>query len=328
MDLQNKKVVFIAPSFFGYDDIIEKALIRHGALVYRMLDRPFSSPLFKAITTLFARPVAKVLDFFYLHKIKKMPLNVDFVLVINGQTLSENILLALRKKNSSAIFVLYMWDSIENRSSIVPNLGLYDKKYSFDRDSAQRYNFHFRPLFYDKIETEGTLNEHGETFLMSFIGTAHSDRYSVISVLADTFSDSHCFWYMYLQAPWVFWWYKLSSFTFRKARESEFEFVPLSIEKMKDVFRRSEIIIDIEHPSQTGLTIRTFDIMRSAKKMVTTNKDIVNYDFFGYGNVFLIDRTNPQIPASFIERKFKPYSDEILDFYSVDGWLRDVLSVG
>lgn len=326
MDLQNKKVIFIAPKFFGYDEIIERALIRNGASVYRLFDRPFSSPFLQAATKLFGILASKTLDFYYLFLIRKMPTNVDFVLVINGQTLSRNTLLTLRKRNFKAKFVLYMWDSIRNRSLIISNLDLFDTKFSFDKDSVQQYDFKFRPLFYDNLRSPRGSAENSQSFLMSFVGTAHTDRYRIIKVLAKKFSDRNCFWYLYLQAPWVFWWNKFSNNSFRGAKKSDFEFSVLPVEILTDVFDRTEIIVDIEHPNQTGLTVRTFDIMRSSKKMVTTNRDIVNYDFYMFGNIQLINRDDPQIPDAFIERKFTPYSEKILHFYSVDGWLEDVLS--
>ena len=61
--------------------------------------------------------------------------------------------------------------------------------------------------------------------------------------------------------------------------------------------------------------------------MVTTNKDIINYDFYGYGNIFLIDRDSPAVPEEFINRPFSPYSKDIIKFYSVDAWIKDVLSL-
>ena len=46
MELKGKRVVFIAPNFFGYDLAIERALSRQGAEIFRLKDRPFSSSIF------------------------------------------------------------------------------------------------------------------------------------------------------------------------------------------------------------------------------------------------------------------------------------------
>lgn len=327
VNLKSKNVVFIAPEFFGYDLIIEQALSDSGASVYRLVDRPFSGSVYKAITKLMGRIIGKILDNYYLCKLKQMNVSADYVLVINGQTISRAFLLNLKSKNPSAKFILYMWDSLENRPDIVHNFDVYDEKYSFDRRSAKRFGLKFRPLFYGGLNKNETMKDDADRYLMSFVGTAHSDRYAIVSSLRKKFSHRDCFWYLYLQAQWVYWWYRLSNSTFAGAKKNEFMYSPMSSFEMRNVFNNSEIIVDIEHTSQTGLTIRTFDIMRSGKKMVTTNKDIVNYDFYKYGNVYLIDRDFPSIPDDFINRKFSPYSEDIIRFYSVYGWIEDVFNL-
>jgi hypothetical protein len=66
--------------------------------------------------------------------------------------------------------------------------------------------------------------------------------------------------------------------------------------------------------------------MSAQKKMVTTNKDVINYDFYKFGNIFILDRNNPNISEDFINRRFNPYTQEILDYYSIDGWLEEVMN--
>jgi hypothetical protein len=321
MELKGKKVVFIAPEFFGYDMAIERALTKQGATVFRLKDRPFSSAIANAFTKIFTKTVRILLDHYYYSRLADIPCDFDFVLVINGQTVSRNILNKLKIKNDKAKFVLYMWDSLKNRSSILDNLDLFNSRFSFERDTGAL--FKFRPLFF---EPKVSVNSHEEVYLMSFIGTAHSDRFAVINKINASLNFKACFWYLFLQAKWVFYWYKISRRDFANAKISDFYFLPISSSDAHDVFTKSKIIVDVEHPLQKGLTSRTLEVLGAGKKLVTTNKDIINYDFFEYGNICIIDRLNPRIPKDFIEKKFKPYSSKILHFYSVDGWLSEVLS--
>ncbi len=323
----SKNVVFIAPDFFGYDLIIEKALSDSGANVYRLVDRPFSGAIYKAISKFFGNIVSKILENYYLSKLNKHNVSADYVLVINGQTLSRKTLLTLKSENPNAKFILYLWDSLKNRPTIIRNLDIYDEKFSFDREDSQKYGLKFRALFYGDSEENETLNHKSDRYLMSFVGTAHSDRYAIVSALKPNFKDHDCFWYLYLQASWVYWWYKITNSAFSGAMKNDFMYSSLQYSEMRRVFNQSEIIVDIEHESQVGLTIRTFECMHSGKKMVTTNKDIINYDFYRYGNIFLIDRDSPAVPEEFINRPFSPYSKDVIKFYSVDTWIKDVLSL-
>lgn len=320
MKLKGKSIVFIAPNFFGYDLAIERALSKQGAEIFRLKDRPFSNSIFKAITKIFTRLVRKILDYYYLTRLEDIPNNFDLVLVINGQTVSRKVLNKLKEKNHNAKFILYMWDSLKNRSTVEDTLDLFDKKFSFERDNTPLFSF--RPLFFEPWVS--SVN-YKNTYLMSFIGTAHSDRFSIIKKINDAFSSKVCFWYMFLQAKWVFYWYKISRVDFAGAKIDDFNFSPMPSSDWHSVFMRSEIIVDIEHPMQKGLTSRTFEVLGVGKKLVTTNSDVVNYDFYKYGNIYVIDRLNPEIPEEFIERRFNPYPSNILNYYSVDGWLGEVL---
>ena len=58
--------------------------------------------------------------------------------------------------------------------------------------------------------------------------------------------------------------------------------------------------------------------------MITTNKDIVNYDFYNRNNICVIDRKNITIPISFFDNEYENNDKEILYKYSVKGWIDDV----
>ena len=48
--LSGKRILFMAPKFFGYETEIARALAARGALVDLLPDRPFGSPFMTAIT--------------------------------------------------------------------------------------------------------------------------------------------------------------------------------------------------------------------------------------------------------------------------------------
>ena len=323
--LIGKKIILVAPKFFGYDCIIEKALTDAGADVFRIIDRPFNVALLNAITKVLTGLVSTLLNNYYLTQIGRYQDSADYVLVINGQTLSRKTIQHMREKHPNAKFILYMWDSIENRPGVKGVINFYDESYSFDPESAKRYNLKFRPLFYGPVD-KGKSIKSKHRYLMSFIGTVHSDRYAILRSLSRNFSVPECYWYLYLQARWLYWWKRLSDSAFRGSMIDDFYYDAISNSEVQQVFDSSEIIVDIEHPKQAGLTIRTFEVMRAGKKMITTNKKVAGYDFFDYGNICIIDRSCPLVPNEFIQRPFKPYSAAILHHYSVDGWLAEIFN--
>ena len=323
--LQGKHVLLIAPRFFGYDQEIGAELSRRGAIVDTLADRPFDTPFMTAVTRFRRDWVIGAATRLYKKTLETLGRShYDLVFVVNGQTLSQEMLRSLRAAYPRARFVLYMWDSMDNRAAVLPNLPLFDRCLSFDRKSAQTYDMVFRPLFFSSGFTQDAHHEH--EFDLSFIGTAHTDRWAVATrVKAAVPASAKCFFYLYLQAPWVYWAYRLTNSTMRSAPKSDFRFAPVAKSEVQSVFKRSLGILDIEHPSQTGLTIRTLETLGAQKKLVTTNTRIRDYDFYDPANVCCIDRQNPVIPADFLTTPYRPNSPETYRKYSIAGWMDETL---
>lgn len=326
--LDKENVLLIAPCFFGYEHEIIAELKRRGADVDFLPDRPFQSPFMKAITRLRRELVINLAERFFWKEIQKFNRkNYDLILVVLGECVSPIFLSNLKVAFPKATFTLYMWDSFKNRKFLPKNLPYFDKCFTFDFDDAKNYGMQFRPLFYSCgfRKTE----ERNFKFDISFIGTAHSDRYRIVSqVAANLPKDAKSYLYLFLQAPWVFWMHKLGNSAFKSATIGEFNFLALTKAEVQKVFSDSRIVLDIEHPEQTGLTMRTFETLGAQKKMITTNSNVIKYDFFNKNNIWVIDRDEIEpIPNSFFLQPYEPLSDEIYEKYSIKGWLDDVLGV-
>ncbi|MEK5777604.1 lipopolysaccharide biosynthesis protein, partial [Acinetobacter nosocomialis] len=57
-----------------------------------------------------------------------------------------------------------------------------------------------------------------------------------------------------------------------------------------ELYAKSNIILDISHPGQSGLTMRTFEAIGAGKKLITTNTNIKEYPFYNANNIFIISR--------------------------------------
>ena len=109
------------------------------------------------------------------------------------------------------------------------------------------------------------------------------------------------YWFLYLQAGFMFYWYWLTKKEFKLTDRSLFTTVKKSGNEIASIVSKTAIIVDIESPGQKGLTMRNIEMIGLKKKLVTTNKDIIHYDFYKPQNICIIDRSNPIIPNSFIE---------------------------
>lgn len=322
--LSGQRVLLIAPAFFGYETEIQSELERRGAIVERLLDRPFSTAIMKALARFSRALVMPAADRYFHSALDRLSGQYDLALVISGQTLSRRVIRRIKKDNPGIRMYLYMWDSLGNRPAARKKFFLYDRVLTFDRQDADAHGLNFRPLFYGAGFIE--IPNVPPSITYSFIGTAHTDRYDVMNAIKKQ-APAHTtsFIYYFLHAPWVFHVQKIVNPAFREAKFSEFSFVPLSKSKVWSIFQSSRIIVDIEHPRQTGLTMRTIEAFGAGKKLITTNADIETYDIFDPHNVLIIDRTNPKIPDDYFLTPARPPNPDLKYKYSIVGWMDDIL---
>jgi hypothetical protein len=325
MELIDKKILLICPNFFSYHKKIIMNLEASGASVNYIEDRPFTSFFMRAMTSLSPYIVSRALEIYYIKKIKKNKnLDYDFIFVVNGQTISKTVLSYLKETQANSKFILYLWDSILNRPNIVKNFVFFEEVYTFDEEDSIKFGIKFRPLFYLK-DFKPSQKEKNNIDL-SFVGSIHSDRYKIIKKIKQNYSKKYKFYfYMYIQAKWVFLIYKYLMPSMEIRNHNDFSFSQLSVEEVQRIFEDSSCILDIEHPNQTGLTIRTMEAVFSGKKLITTNFRIKNYDFYNEANIFILDREKPIIPNNFLNTKFEDMSSSIRHKYSIDGWIQDLL---
>ena len=103
------------------------------------------------------------------------------------------------------------------------------------------------------------------------------------------------------------------------------EFIPF--EENQKRMKESKIILDIHKEIQNGLTFRVFEAIGLNKKLITTNKDIINYDFYNPNNIFVWDEKITEIPRNFLDNEYEKLSDEIYKKYSLENWVKTVFNI-
>ncbi len=99
---------------------------------------------------------------------------------------------------------------------------------------------------------------------------------------------------------------------------------PLDYLDVNKSHTNTKVILDLPHPLQNGLTMRTIEAIGANKKLITTNEDIKNYDFYDEDNICILDKENITIEKDFFEKPYKKISKDIKNKYSLDSWIEDV----
>ena len=323
--LQGKKILLIAPVFFGYENHIRSELISRGAIVDYVPDRPFSSQMLKALIR-FAPILTQPISNSYFKKIftEKSDQNYDYLFVIQGEALGVSSIKLAKQLFPKVSTKFYLWDSIANKKNTLKKLPFFKEVFTFDRSDAKEFNLSYRPLFF--ISDPHVASKTTDKYLISFIGTVHSDRYKICKKVGGLLpKTTTSFFYLYLQAPWVYFVRKLFNPSFWHASIHDFKFRPLSKNDMSRVFEDSFSVLDIEHPKQRGLTMRTFDVLASGKKLITTNDAIRSEDFYISNNVLIIDRgVKIDFNSSFFSTPFTSLPVFFHQKYSLKGWIDEI----
>ncbi len=73
--------------------------------------------------------------------------------------------------------------------------------------------------------------------------------------------------------------------------------------------------------------MRSIEAMGLSRKLVTTNSDVVNYDFFDSANVLSVNSLNADAMANFAATPYHPVPAHILAGYRLDSWVKDVFGL-
>ena len=333
LEFSNMKLLLIMPRFFDYPKCISDELISLGYDVDFYDDRPSTNPFIKAAIKLNKHLVHFQVSRYFKRLLTETKCkSYDYVLIISGQSLSFSVSMIrkLRESQKKALFVLYQWNSISNFPSILKYIGLFDKAYSFDRKDARNYdNLNFLPLFYSiKYEKMGTAYDNKKKYDFCFIGTAHPKKYRFIKTMVNELKTVYPkqFLYFFFPSRFVYLYRKLFNKEFKFAKFKEFHFTPLNETQLIDVYTSTKCVLDCPQKGQTGLTIRVIEALGSKKKIITTNKDILNYDFYRRENIYVFS-DKFDFDDVFFNSEYKDIPIEIYKKYSLKNWLLEILKV-
>lgn len=330
--LENRHVLLLCPSFFGYEIEIKNMIEALGAKVYAFDERPQNDFLTKALIRLNQRQlIAGRIQRYYeaiLQQTEGKP--IDTILLIAPEAIDELKLSLFKQNFPQAQVLIYVWDAIENKPNTKALLPLADICFSFDkRDAEQFETMQFMPLFYIKAYEGVAQNEMPREYDISFIGTIHSDRYRIVKNIQAQAEEQglKVFSYFYCPSPLVFWYHKYFTKELKDVDGKAISYQPLRQQQVLEIIAKSKAIIDVEHSNQQGLTMRVIEMLGAKRKLIATNKAIQQYDFYRADNIQVVERDNPQVDFTFLDSDYQVLPINIYKKYALQNWISRIFSV-
>ena len=313
------KVLFLCPNYYGIYKVIEKK-------IQESMDCELKSIIFEDYQ--YKNTFQKIQNFFAKTFFKKNLKKIwaskdrvnsikeddyfDYLFVICPDFLLNDELKFITDKAKKSI--VYYWDSFDNIPRYERTLSFFDKHYSFEPKDVEKYNLNFLTNFY-----YNTTRNNAPKNDLFFIGT-FDNRFGIIQKVLKSITTDGKKARIFLQTK--------NDKIIEKHQTETITFIkkPIIFTESEKIYNNSKIILDIQKKIQKGLTFRVFEAMGKGKKLITTNEDIVNYDFYNPNNIFVWKDDTIDIPSAFFETAYEELPIEIFEKYSISSWVEKIFN--
>lgn len=91
--------------------------------------------------------------------------------------------------------------------------------------------------------------------------------------------------------------------------------------------KETKVIIDLNRDGQNGLTLRPLEAIFYKKKLITNNKNIINFPFYKKNNIFIIGVDSNDYLRDFIDLPFEEIDQKIIEYYEFSSWIRRIIDL-
>jgi hypothetical protein len=234
----------------------------------------------------------------------------DIILTIKGDFIDPKAILEFKKYTNKSI--AFFNDSITRCPKIKKVLSSFDEVYSFEKDDCNKFNLKFITNWIYPIQNRENKKEKYQVFNIS----SRDKRLPIISKIGSILKELNIN-------------YRLIVFDKKnKIKDTNIEYTAIQIPlaEVNDYINNAQVLLDINRIGQKGLTFRVFESLELEKKLITTNTDIKNYDFYNPNNILIMDEKKPNIPLNFFSNKYQKIPENILKNYTIETWINQIIS--
>ncbi|MFD1015968.1 hypothetical protein [Winogradskyella rapida] len=317
---KSKKILFITFDLSGYYDcILDELKMQYTDVDFYNLADYKNVPYVN---------LNQRLKSFYYKKVKKLKLKnfykynpiiqeiankkYDLTLIVRPDLFFDSQLKVLRK--NSTILLAYYHDSINNISRKKDVIHFFDKVYSYEKIDVKNYDLNFIPNFIYIKKTDKKKNITKPSF---FTIISKDYRFNSLLKVASYLKNKNYD-------------YKFLVHSNKKQPANDIiDFIQerKNNDQVLEYINQHSIIVDIHKFNiQDGLTFRVFESIFLEKKLITSNSDIKNYDFYNPNNIFIIEDFDAiDIPETFISSPYEKIPNKIYHKYHYSYWLKTIL---
>lgn len=324
--MKGKKIIFAAPLLFRLNEVIKEEL---EANEYNVIDISFLDSKFH-YKNIFERVRSYVIKNFGRNKHYKSYLkykrhesqlreklstvdHADYVFIIRPDVFPIEILKEITAKAKKSVG--YQWDGLNRFPNVYKTIPIFDHFYVFDKKDLIHPSTRLSTNFYPEAYKPTQVIPPSDIY---YAGSYNKSR---IKDLEDIIDKAY---QLGLNVDY-------SLYSRKKSHQSNSHLIITDI--ATDYFTNldhvvsSKILIDVVNPTHDGLSFRTFEAIGFKKKLITTNKSIVSYDFYHPNNIFIwTNESTAKDLKDFIELPFIAIDESIRKKYGFKSWIKYMLN--
>lgn len=322
-----RKVLFITPDYMDYTDII-----RNGISDYLDADTYLITTTGNELKFSYRNPLHRIQNFFskiilqknqkkifYNEAIKEKlqtlfekQSSFDDILILRPDLIKEHLLFI---KDHGKRTIAYFWDSFSRLPKGKDTIQFFDKFLSFEPKDVKAHHLLFLPNFYspeliaNKNDTPhfdlsyvASYDDRLETLEEILVSLRPLDIKTNINIIAT-------------KAPGI-----------KNKNETDITWFTNVLPRKETVriMNDSRVLLDIAQPKQEGLSFRIFEAMKLEKKIITTNRSIITYDFYDPKNVFVWENEHTIPESDFFASPYSTIPAEVFNRYSLQKWVNTI----
>ena len=312
-----KKILFIGLDYYNYPKTIKMEIEKLGCQVdyYQIEPRTL---FYKTTRYIFKWLYRKSLDKYHSDIIAKTShKKYDVVFFLTSHFISLDNLKKLRETHSTAKFIAYHWDSIE-QYDFLNTVQFFDRILSFDRQDCIENGFEYLPLFAGGIYKE-LQNRKQDIDVYTVSSIVRPQRYFLIDQFRKFCLKNNISFYFHLKVTPITYFRILRKGVIPKG----VSFEAMDQFAMKDIVERSRAVLDVTNHPQSGLTMRLIENVCVGKKIITTNQNVKHEKFFNEEQFYLLNKNNIKGIKNFLKKNCETKENpELL----IENWLNVILN--
>jgi hypothetical protein len=324
-NMELPRVLLLTPSFFGYERAIADEFEQQGFEVVLADERPSNTSMAKAAVRVYPPLIGRAIAKHYRSlRQRLLGTRLDLAIIVKAEVVPVSFLMWLREQNPGIVITFYAFDSFRNSPRGRHVLQHVDRAYSFDRlDAREIPGLSYKPLFYTE-EYYPRPEYSAPTYDFAFVGTVHSGRYRIAQQIFAAGRKNYGFFFS--PARWHHYLERGLNRDVRSIPLEDVSFDRMSRADVAKVFRDSRAVVDVQRDGQAGLTMRTFEVLASGSRLVTSNHHVMQEPFYDPRWVYVLDRDDSKWDIDGL-RRFVSQKDvvplELMSNYSLSRWVSE-----